>query len=292
MESDTDLPRIPAEHADDLHGLEWIDDCDLALFMAGNQFMVLPELIAAFQTQHPQISRIFYETLPPGLALKQILTNGAYFKDQQLTIYPDVYTAVSLENMHMLAQAGHIRPGAYHCYLHNRLTLMVPRNNPAGIQTVTDLGHRRIRISQPDPANEDIAHHIIRMYREAGGQALVRQIMETKRNQGTTRFTSVHHRETPNRIADGTVDVGPVWATEAIHASTTGLAFEVVEPGATLDQRNKINYYICQLDKGPNPENAARFCAFMRSRQAQDIYSKYGFVPPGTEPVTQDHLEA
>ena len=51
-------------------------------------------------------------------------------------------------------------------YLHNRLTLMVPSGNPADIKAVADLGREEVRISQPDPANEDIAIHIMDMYRQ------------------------------------------------------------------------------------------------------------------------------
>ena len=72
-----DLPVIPSDRSDDLHGLETADTADLTVFLAGNQFMAAAELMAAFQKLHPEVTRIFYETLPPGLELKQILAGGA-----------------------------------------------------------------------------------------------------------------------------------------------------------------------------------------------------------------------
>jgi ABC-type molybdate transport system substrate-binding protein len=116
------------------------------------------------------------------------------------------------------------------------------------------------------------------MYRQAGGDELVHRIMDKKRAEGTTIYTIVHHRETPLRISKKTVDVGPVWATEVIHAKASNLSFDVVEPGEDLDQRNKINYYICKLKKSPNSENADKFIDFIRSSAAQQIYQKYGFL--------------
>ena len=116
------------------------------------------------------------------------------------------------------------------------------------------------------------------MYRQAGGDELVHRIMEKKRAEGTTIFTVVHHRETPLRILKKTVDVGPVWATEAIHAKASGLSFDVVEPGEDFDQRDRINYYICKLKDAPNPENADKFIEFIRSSDARQIYKKYGFL--------------
>jgi len=273
------LPIIPSDRSDDLHNLDVADSCDLALFMAGNQFMAMDEIIQAFQIEYPDIKRIFYETLPPGLELKQILCGGALFRGKRLGVYPDIYASVNEKGMHILEKTGHIQKGDYHLYLHNRLTLMVPEGNPAGIQSVADMGRDNVRISQPDPDNEDIAFHIMDMYRQTGGDRLVRRIMEEKRAEGTTIFTVVHHRETPLRILKKTVDVGPVWATEVIHARSSGLGLDVVEPGEDLDQRERINYYVCKLKNAPNPENALRFVDFITSPSALRIYEKYGFIP-------------
>ena len=275
-----DLPVIPSDRSDDLHNLEIADSSDLVLFMAGNQFMAMGEIISAFQKEYPHIKRIFYETLPPGLELKQILSGGAVFGDKILDIYPDVYTSVNEKAMKILEQSGHINKGDYHLYLHNRLTLMVVKENPARIHSVADLARDDVRISQPDPENEDIAFRIMEMYRQAGGDRLVHRIMEEKRAEGTTIFTVVHHRETPLRIAKKTVDVGPVWATEVIHAKvTSGLAFDVVEPGEELDQRDRTNYYVCKLKNAPHPDNAGMFLDFITSPYAQKIYKEYGFLP-------------
>ncbi len=273
------LPVIPSDRGDDLHNLEHAETADLILFMAGNQFMAMEPLIAAFQKRHPEIKTIFYETLPPGLELKQILAGGAVFRDRVLKFTPDVYTSVNLKAMQTLEKAGHIDQGAYHLYLHNRLALMAAASNPAGVRSVADLGKDAVRISQPDPANEDIAFHIMDMYRQVGGEALVHHIMETKRALGATIYTIVHHRETPLRIARKTVDVGPVWATEITHARQTGLAFEVIEPGPEADQRERINYYACQLKNAPHADNAQAFLEFIRSSEAQGIFETFGFWP-------------
>jgi ABC-type molybdate transport system substrate-binding protein len=273
-----DLPIIPANRIDDLHGLEIADKADLVLFMAGNQFMAMKEIVAEFKARYSEVKNIFYETLPPGLELKQILVGGAIFQNKAFNIYPDVYSSVNRAAMQRLEKEGHIGQSGYHMYLHNRLTLMVPRGNPAQVKSVGDLARGDVRISQPDPQNEDIAYHIMDMYRQAGGDELLDRIMEKKRAEGTTIFTIVHHRETPLRIAKKTVDVGPVWATEAVHAQSTDLAFDVIEPGADLDQRESIDYYICRLRHAPHPKSAQIFLDFILSEKGQRIYEKYGFL--------------
>ncbi|NVM23415.1 MAG: substrate-binding domain-containing protein [Desulfobacterales bacterium] len=273
------FPVIPSDRADDLHHLEFADSADLVLFVAGNQFMVMKELLLAFQEEHPDIKKIFYETLPPGLELKQILAGGAVFRGKVIDVVPDVYASVTEKAMERLEEEKFISKGDYFLYLHNRIVLMAPEGNPAQIAGVSDLGREDVRISQPNPDYEDIAYYIMDMYRQAGGQALVHRIMERKRAEGTTILTIVHHRETPLRIAKKTVDVGPVWATEIVHARQTGLGVDEVEPGEDLDQRDRINYYICRSKNGRHPENAAKFLDFIKSARAQCIYESYGFVP-------------
>lgn len=165
------LPVIPSDRGDDLHNLDMMEDSDLNLFMAGNQFMVMAELLAAFQRRYPRIRRIYYQTLPPGEGRWSI---GSWRKN-------------------------------------------APRQPPFSPWSIT---------GRP-----------------------------------------------PCAFKKKTVDLGPVWATEAQYARTTGLAFETVEPGADQDQREHIHYYICQLNNGPHQENAQRFLDFIQSKPAQE-YTK------------------
>ncbi|MDX1763244.1 MAG: substrate-binding domain-containing protein [bacterium] len=279
-ENNPAYPIIPNDREDDLHNLDALQSADLVLFMAGNQFMVMPRLMAAFRKRHPEVKTIVYETLPPGLELKQIVAGGALFRGKVIHVQPDIYASVSRAAMGVLERNGLIDPGAYRLYLHNRIVLMVPRGNPAGISTVADLGADHIRISQPNPEYEDIAHPIVAMYRQVGGAALVRRIMEEKEKAGTTLLTTVHHRETPERLLRGEADVGPVWATEFFHARREGLPLDVIEPGEGVDQRDGVNYYICRLGRAEHPESAEDFLHFVLSAPARRIYEEYGFVTP------------
>jgi molybdate transport system substrate-binding protein len=269
-------PEIPGDRSDDLHNLEIINKAQLILFMAGNQFMVMDDLIRSFQEKHPEVKYIFYETLPPGLELRQILTGGAFFKGELVTGSPDVYTSVTKHAMEDLKRGGYVND--YFIYLHNRLVLMVPEGNPSGIKTINDLGRSEVRISQPGEM-EDITNYIVDMYAKAGGNVLLKRIVEEKKAEGTTVLTVVHHRETPSRIQKGLVDVGPVWATEVMNARRNGLKVEAVEPGESLDQRDRVNYFITKLKNAPNPGHADKFLNFIKSAEAQETYRKYGFVP-------------
>ena len=272
-------PVIPLERADDLHRMEQADRAGLILFMAGNQFMALPDLVEAFLRENPGAEPVAYETLPPGLELTQILAGGARFGERLLTGRPDVYTAVSEEAMQTLIRKDLARDGDPFVYLRNRLGIMVASGNPKGIRGVEDLGREDVRISQPDPAGEHIALFIEQMYRLAGGEELVRAVLRDKAEAGKTLWTTVHHRQTPQRILEGRADAGPVWWTEIQRAESLGLGLEGVDPGPGLDRREAIAYYATGLGKSPNPENASRFLKFLRSDAAREVFQRHGFLP-------------
>lgn len=70
-----------------------INDPQLVVFFAGNQFMCIDDLIAAFKKLHPEYQRIFVETLPPGILAKQIMAGSIVIGNLRITLKPDVYTA-------------------------------------------------------------------------------------------------------------------------------------------------------------------------------------------------------
>ena len=280
--SGLDYPVIPDERSDDLHGLEYIDTAELVIFMAGNQFMVMPELLAAFREMNPLIGPIYYETLPPKLELNQILARGAYFRGKLIDTVPDIYTSVSSRGVETLIRNNLVEEDQTFIYLHNRIALMVLEGNPHKIKTVDDLAREGLRISQPNPEYEDIAEHILVMYRQAGGESLRRRIMEDKVLKGETLLTTVHHRETPERLRQGRADVGPVWATEIAHARRSGLPLACVEVGPELDQHHHVRYFACPIKRGRNRRNTDLFLNFLKSSVAARIYRNHGFTPAET----------
>ncbi|MFP4168146.1 MAG: molybdate ABC transporter substrate-binding protein [Desulfonatronovibrionaceae bacterium] len=273
------FPLIPDDREGDVHNLEALPRSELTVFMAGNQFMVVPDLIQAFKEKHPEVGDIFYETLPPGLELRQILAGGARFRGVDHYIRADVYSSVSKKAMRELEAAGLIRKDDYFLYLYNRLALMVKKGNPKGISSVLDLARSDVVVSQPSTGLEHIADYILDMYRKAGGEALVGRVTREKVQEGTTLMTTVHHRETPERILEGKADVGPVWQTEIRAALNSGLDIQGVDVGPDLDQHEDINYYITRLKNGKNPKNAARFLEFIKSPRAASLFAACGFVP-------------
>ena len=65
----------PADALADFHGS--LDNPALVLYASGNYFFAMGPLVEAFGREFPQYrGRVYYETLPPGLLLKQMDAGG------------------------------------------------------------------------------------------------------------------------------------------------------------------------------------------------------------------------
>ncbi|HEX8531798.1 MAG TPA: substrate-binding domain-containing protein, partial [Cytophagales bacterium] len=242
------------DNAADLYGD--VNDPDLVVFFAGNQFMVLDDLLAAFRRQYPQYRRIFVETLPPGILADQVRQGALITGNLRVSLKPDVFA----DGQPSMAQKQDwfTRTAAY---ARNQLTIMVRAGNPKHIRGLADLGRADVRVSMPNPAFEGVGTQIEAAYRNVGGPALEAKIMEAKVKDHSTYLTRIHHRETPLRLLRDESDAGPVWYSEAFYQHMIGHPIGWVElPPAD----NVVTTYVAgSLKTAPHPEAAAHFLAFL-----------------------------
>jgi ABC-type molybdate transport system substrate-binding protein len=265
----------PVDQTLDLHG----DPADpqLVVFMAGNQFMVMPELLRAFRRSHPRITRIYYETLPPGIVAQQIADGGLRMGNLVITVRPDVVLA-GHRRISLMRTQGYLGPSF--SYATNVLAIMIRKGNPKHIGSLADLGRRDVRVSMPNPQWEGVEEQIERAYRKAGGEQLVQTIMIAKVADGTTLLTRIHHRQTPLFVLEGRADAGPVWISEALYQERIGAPIGMVAiPPA---QNDTAAYEAAVLRNAPHRRAAQAFVDFLKSPQAQAIYKSYGFGTPRT----------
>lgn len=247
-----------------------IVDPQLVIFFAGNQFMCVDDLLAAFKEQHPEIQRIFVETLPPGILARQIEGGSLTIGNLRISHKPDVYTAGKSRMDLMKDHFNRIDNYAY-----NKLSLMVPAGNPLNLTGISDLSNDKIRISMPNPAWEGIGRQIENAYKKAGGEKFHRQIMQDKLKDSSTYLTRIHHRESPLRILLGESDVAPVWTSEVVYQKMIGHPVEEIPIPENINIRS--TYQAGRLKNAPRPVAADLFMNFLNSAQAKAIYRKYGF---------------
>lgn len=258
---------------------------DLVMYLAGNQFMVMEELIQDFLSKQPDIKSVYVETIPPGQILKgQILQQGK-IEGKDTAMNPDIYASVNLNHLKTLKKKGIM--DTYMIYIHNQLELMVAEGNPKGIKGPEDLGRDDLVQSHPNPLTEGIFKFYgsamlkdMGLYEKVTGNAECKSCWAI---EGKTWFTSRHHRETPDRIEKGEADVGIVWTTEVVEAKKHDRKIEGVAIPAPLNKADKVGYAIGALSNGRNPANAQTYLDYLMSDNAQKIYASYGFVPATKE---------
>ena len=263
-------------------------DSDLVMYLAGNQFMVMHELITDFQAKNPSVETVYVETIPPGQILKGQLLKQGEIEGQQTAMNPDVFASVNIGHLRKLNKESLM--DTYAIYIHNRLELMIAEGNPKNIKGPEDLGRDDIVQSHPNPLTEGIFKFYgsemladLDLHEKVTGGAECKSCWAV---EGKTWFTSRHHRETPDRIEKGTADVGIVWATEVVHAKAEGRPIDGVQIAAPLNKQDKVNYAIGMMKNGRNTDNAALYLAYLATDEAQAIYEKYGFIR-----ATVDELE-
>jgi hypothetical protein len=67
----SELPEIPSTRGDDIHNIEYRHSADLVLFLTGNHFMVMEDLLKEFQTLHPGIHQCINQENMKGQADSQ-----------------------------------------------------------------------------------------------------------------------------------------------------------------------------------------------------------------------------
>lgn len=251
----------------------------LRMLFAGNQYMVIPDLVAGFRHAYPRLGPVFYETLPPGIVVAQLRAGGLRMGCLELAFVPDV-VAASPAALGELESEGFVGPAR--TYASNVLALMVVADNPAGVTGLADLARPGLRVALPDPKTEGIGRLALHALESAGGVGLREEVEVAKHRLGQTIFTSIHHRQTPAWVAEGRIDVGVVWETEARHHASIGTAVQAV---AVDDAANQRGYYAAAVTTAaPHLEHAEAFVEYLAGPAGRNIYAGYGFSTEGPNP--------
>lgn len=268
-----DIDNVPDLHGDPI-------GAKLVLYVGGNQFFVMPRLIAGFEKLHPELAgHIFYETLPPGVLVKQMKAgNTLTLGNLTLDVAPDVYEA-GANAVAGMQQRGEVDDVVH--YTTNDLEIMVAAGNPKHIRSLKDLARADVRVALPNPKLEGIGRQVQAALKKSGGDALETEVYQTRVAQGGVVLTQIHHRQTPMRILAKQSDAGVVWTSEVRFQQKLGNPVEGVKIPVGL---NTPATYAAGVVKGAAHAAAAReWVKYLKSDEAQSAYAEFGFRPVSAE---------
>lgn len=263
-----EVDNLPDFHGDPMNA-------KLNILVGGNYFFAMAPLVHEFEKEHPEFTgKIYYETIPPGLCYDQIKQNGVVtVGNMTWTVHADVYAA-GLKRVTQAVDEGYGK-GKPVRYATNTLTIMIPKDNPAHITSLNDLGKPGVKLVMPNPAFEGIGRQIKAALAKAGGDALVKAVYETKVANGETLLTHIHHRQSPLYLMLGRADAGVTWQSEAIFEQETGNPITHVD--IPDNQNVSAIYAATALKKAPHAKAAQMWVDYLHSPKALAIFEHYGF---------------
>jgi ABC-type molybdate transport system substrate-binding protein len=263
----------PVDVLADFHGS--LDNPQLVLFASGNYFFALGQLVHAFGDAQPLYrGHIFYETLPPGLLLRQMDAGGKVTSGNMTwTVKPDVYMA-ELAASTELVQRGRLAAPVV-TFATNDLAIMVAAGNPAHVASLLDLARPGLALAMPNPEFEGVARQIRASLVKAGGESLAETVYGKKVRDGETVLTRIHHRQTPLFLMQHLAQAGVTWRSEALFQEEIGSAIGHVDIPPELN--TLANYSAAMVPDAPHPEAARAWLDFLRSDAAFRVMERYGF---------------
>jgi ABC-type molybdate transport system substrate-binding protein len=263
----------PVDVLADFHGS--LDRPDLVLFVSGNYFFAVAGLVEAFGNAYPRYrGRVFYETLPPGLLLKQMEAGGTVTSgNMTFTVKPDVFMAELTATNDLVQQGKLVAPVV--AFATNNLTIMVPAGNPARVTGLADLGRAGLALAMPNPQFEGVARQARASLVKAGGEALAETVYGAKVRSGETALTRIHHRQTPLFLMQHLVEAGITWKSEAIFQEEIGNPIGHVDIPAA--HNTLAVYSAATVPAAPHPEAARTWLDFIGSDAAFKVMARYEF---------------
>ena len=277
----------------DFHGSN--QDPDLVLFMAGNQYRVLPDLVQAFREwirarreyRELKVDRIFYATTPPGRLIDameagQLVLGNFWIDVRPDKLWPDVFMTGPRQQRRLRA-AKYVE--GWSVYARNRgVVLLVRAGNPKNIRGISDLMRSDVRVALSSPAREPASFESYsHTLRAQGGPQLPDLLLK---KTSTISPIAVHHRENPQFIYDGAADVALMYYHFGDYLkSRMPEYFDYVTLPVEGNFRDELA--ISTIRNAPHKDAAGAWTDFIRSDAAAVVYSRHGFDYAAVEERTR-----
>jgi molybdate transport system substrate-binding protein len=211
------------------------------------------DLIPMFEKQHPGIK--VTPTYASSGDLQSQIENG---------LGSDIFMSAANKQMNALAEKGLVDNSTNVQSLENKVVLIVPKNSTNNISSFEDLKSVNGTIAIGDPESVPAGQYAKEVLTNLG----IWNATESKMSLGTD-VTAVL-----NQVAQGSADCGIVYATDAKSNDDVKVVCEAPESAL----KTPVIYPVAMLKDSKNPDAAKEFLNFLQSKEAKDIFVKYGFT--------------
>ncbi|MCY4018832.1 MAG: molybdate ABC transporter substrate-binding protein [Chloroflexi bacterium] len=236
----------------------------LTIYAATSLTDAFEELAAAFLEHHPEADIVLNFASSSKLAAQLLAGAPA-----------DIFASANSAQMDLVVADGRISAGAVQSFATNRLLLIVPADNPAGVSGIADLGSKTLLLvlAVTGTPIRDYTNAMFASYNDEYGDDFAKRALANLVSEES------NVRQVVARIALGEADAGIVYQTDV----TDEVRDDVIR-FPIADRHNQLaSYPVAALDDTALPELSEAFIVFLRSDDGQSILSAYGFCSPPRE---------
>jgi molybdate transport system substrate-binding protein len=183
----------------------------------------------------------------------------------------DIFASADRHQMENVIMTGQVEAGTELPFIHNRLAVVLPVDNPAGILEFKDLAAPGVQLIVADAA-VPVGHYSQEMLELASSQPEFGPQFKEKVLENVVSYEE-NVRAVLTKVILGEADAGVVYLSDFI-----GAQGENIEMVAVPQEINvSASYYIAPLSNGPNKDLGEEFLNLVLSPQGQEILNRYGF---------------
>jgi len=233
----------------------------LVIFAAASLSEAMHELAERFESQHPGVTVVI-----------DAKSTSDHRKDLESGAKADLFAFVSKLEMEKSEQSGVIETGRARIYMHNKLSLVVPKDNPARISGLNDLNRPGLRIamaSEEFPIGRYTLECLdkLKATSEFGGAwhgGMLRNIVSRDGNARGV-LSKVQKRE---------VDVGFVYASDLLGRDPDAVAGFPIPDAYNV----RADYLVAPVKGSKQSGLAEDFMDLMQSKEGRAVFEKRGFI--------------
>jgi molybdate transport system substrate-binding protein len=212
-----------------------------------------------------------FETANPGTRIAFNFAGSQALRTQIEEGAPaDIFASANQTEMEALIADSLIAQAAPQQFLTNQLVVILPENNPAGLEKLEDVAKPGIKLvlaAEQVPVGKYARQALDNMNGQFGFDFKNRVLANVVSNEDNVR-------QVVAKVQLGEADAGLVYTSDAIAAT----ALRTIEIPADLNVTAK--YLIAPLARSENAGLAKAFIAYMLSGNGQAVLKKWGFAPP------------
>lgn len=252
-------------------GSSTTEPVELTVFAAASMTETIDEVIKMYKDVAPNVTiTATYDS--SGTLLKQI-KEGAYCDlfisaaQKQMNALDGTMVGDTDKNPDGLDMIDH---STRVDLLENKVVLVVPEGNPAGIQSFQDLTTDKLKLIALGNSDVPVGSYSLDILKYLGLD------VKTLESAGKITYGS-NVKEVTTQVSEGTVDCGIIYATDAYSAQQNGSKMTVVDT-ATSEMCSPILYPAAVLKDSAHPDETKAFLQYLQTPACSKVFEQVGFT--------------